>query len=74
MSFLQKKCTRIKYDKREGTRRSQLYSYSYFFASYHTFGPNRLFNLHPRAIERGLQWIFYKTEMKLWAVAWAGLS
>ena len=22
----------------------------------------------PRAIERGLQWIFYKTEMKIWAV------
>ena len=24
--------------------------------------------LYPRAIERGLQWIFYKTEMKIWAV------
>ena len=23
---------------------------------------------NPRAIERGLQWIFYKTEMKIWAV------
>jgi hypothetical protein len=22
----------------------------------------------PRAIERGLHWIFYKTEMKIWAV------
>ena len=48
MSFLQKKCTRIKYDKKEGTRRSQLYSYfTVFIASYHTFGPNRPFNLHP---------------------------
>ena len=28
---------------------------------------NSLHN-HPRAIERGLQWIFYKTEMKIWAV------
>ena len=24
--------------------------------------------LKPRAIERGLHWIFYKTEMKFWAV------
>ena len=24
--------------------------------------------VHPRAIERGLHWIFYKTEMKIWAV------
>ena len=24
--------------------------------------------LNPRAIERGLHWIFYKTEMKIWAV------
>ena len=24
--------------------------------------------IHPRAIERGLHWIFYKTEMKIWAV------
>ena len=23
---------------------------------------------NPRAIERGLHWIFYKTEMKIWAV------
>ena len=31
----------------------------------------------PRAIERGLHWIFYKTEMKIWAVGcglWPGLD
>ena len=25
-------------------------------------------HINPRAIERGLHWIFYKTEMKIWAV------
>ena len=29
-----------------------------------------LFRLAPRPIERRLDWVFYKTEMKIWAV-WA---
>ena len=37
-----------------------------------------MITVHPRPIERRLDWVFYKTEMKIWAVGcglgWAGLS
>ena len=28
------------------------------------------FSSDPRPIERRLDWVFYKTEMKIWAVGW----